>query len=206
MRNNNNLITHDQIVNAFTKGPNGVAQAAHYYLALLELEKQKISTGVTRQSLNETSSGGQNHTAAEKDFILSKAAASTAFTLSAIGKELLNIPGAKNHFDQAKWAAASALKADDKEEREKAKKDAKKRLMEECGIVTMAKPVMCQGCGNNSTKNRDKFGKSYCMRSKACKAEAQAHYATQGIEVEMSSAPATPAASSVGPTKRKGKN
>lgn len=48
---------------------------------------------------------------------------------------------------------------------------------------------MCQGCGNNSTKNRDKFGKSYCMRSKACKAEAQLYYAENGIEVEMSSAP-----------------
>lgn len=42
----NNIITHDQIVNAYTKG--GDAQAAHFYLALLRLEKQKISTGVTR--------------------------------------------------------------------------------------------------------------------------------------------------------------
>jgi hypothetical protein len=61
---------------------------------------------------------------------------------------------------------------------------------------------MCEGCGNNSTKNRDKFGKSFCMRSKACKAEAQAHYANHGLEVEMSSAPATPVANA--PTKAKG--
>lgn len=132
-----NVITSDQLVNAFVKG--GAEQAAHFYLALLRLEKQKISTGLTRQSLNQTSSGGQNHTAAEKDFILSKTASSAPFTLSAIGKAMLDIEGVEEHFDQAKWKAAQSMKAEDKEERERQKKDAKKRLTEECGIVTLPK-------------------------------------------------------------------
>jgi len=42
---------------------------------------------------------------------------------------------------------------------------------------------MCHGCENNVTKNKDKWGKSFCQRSKACKAIAAAFYAEKGVVI-----------------------
>ena len=169
--NNNDL--SDTIARCLQQDAPGTA--AQLYIANMRAQKNNIETGLTCQSLTITKDSKQSHAAASNGIIVSAAAASTGAVLSPIGKLVV----AHRHFDQAvdmvKWDIAKANVVGDVAERAAAK--AKVEL--DTGLTKLPKGVDCDGCGNNKTRNQDKWNKHYCQRSKACKALAATFYATK---------------------------
>jgi len=92
-----------------------------------------------------------------------------------MGKYVTAQPSFNNFIDRPKWEEAKKTVSGSAQERAEAKKAQEVEL----GLMKMPKAVDCEGCGNNKTKNQDKFGKHYCMRSKTCKAIASNFYASR---------------------------
>lgn len=81
---NLNVDLYNTIVQSYQKDP--VGTAAQVYLAAAFAAKNGVDTALTLQSLHVTKGDKQAHSAAAKGSVLSKAAADSGCTLSAVGK------------------------------------------------------------------------------------------------------------------------
>ena len=169
--NNNDLC--DTIARCYQQDTPGTA--AQLYIVNMRAQKDNIETGLTCQSLTLTKDLKQSHAAASNGIIVSAAAASTGAVLSPIGKLVVSHKHFNKAVDTVKWDIAKATVVGDVAERAAAK--AKVEL--DTGLTKLPKGVDCDGCGNNKTRNQDKWNKHYCQRSKACKALASTFYATK---------------------------
>ena len=168
---NNDL--SDLIAQRFAQNP--TETAAQLYVAVALAQKANIETGLTRQSLTVTKDSSQSHADAAKGLIVSSAAASSGAVLSAIGKLVVAHKQFNAFVDQPKWDEAKKNIAVD----QVARAAAKAKVEQDIGLTKLPKGVDCDGCGNNKTRNQDKWGKHYCQRSKACKQLAATFYATK---------------------------